>query len=94
MDAPNGHSAIKVKSVHSNRVAHVTIAVLVNCERELQYFPNLDVAKSAAAAPSWHGHQARVVDGLGNLHSKISMPKAARMMQPPKRRLQHLKAPT
>ncbi len=83
MDAPNGHCAIKIKSVHSKRAACITIAVLVNCEREPQYFPNLDVAKSAAAAPMWHGHQARVVDGSANLHPKICMPKAAKMVQAP-----------
>ncbi len=58
MDAPNRHSAIKVQSAHSRLAARVTIAVLVNCEREPQYFPNLDVAKSAAAAPTWRGHMA------------------------------------
>ncbi len=83
MDAPNGHSAIKVQSAHSKRAARVTIAVLVNCKREPQYFPNLDVAKSAAAAPTWRGHQARGVDRSGNLHPKISVPKAAKMVQPP-----------
>ncbi len=83
MDAPNGHSSITVKSAHSPRVARVTIAVLVNCEREPQYFPNLDVAKSAAAAPTWRGHQARVVDGSENLHSRIPMPKAANTIQSP-----------
>ncbi len=83
MDAPNRHSAIKIKSVHSKQVADITIEVLVNCEREPQYLPNLDVAKSAAAAPTWHDHQAQVVDGSGNLHPKISVPKAAGMVQPP-----------
>ncbi len=56
MDAPNRHPALKVKSAHHKNAAHVTIAVLVNCEREPQYFLNLDVAKSAAAAPTWRGH--------------------------------------
>ncbi len=56
MDAPNRHPAIK--SAHSKLAARVTITVLVNCERELQYFPNLDVAKSAAATPTWRGHMA------------------------------------
>ncbi len=56
---------------------------MVNCEREPQYFPNLDAAKSAAAAPTWCSHQARVIDGSGNLHSKISVSKAARVVQPP-----------
>ncbi len=83
MDAPNGHSDIKIKSAHSPRAARVTIAVLVNCEREPQFFPNLVVAKLAAAAPTWHGHQARVVDGPGNLHPKITMPKAPKIVQPP-----------
>ncbi len=81
MDAPNGHSAIKVQSAHSKLAACVT--VLVNCEREPQYFPNLDVAKSVAAAPMWRGHQARVIDGSGNLKLKITVAKSARMVQPP-----------
>ncbi len=38
MDAPNRHSAIKVQGAHSKLAARVTIAVLVNCEREPQYF--------------------------------------------------------
>ncbi len=83
MDAPNGHSAIKVQSAHSKLAARVTIAVVVNCEREPQYFPNLDVAKSAAAAPMWCGHQARVIDGSGNLNPKIAVSKATCMVQPP-----------
>ncbi len=83
MDAPDRHSAIKVQSAHSKLAACVTIAVLVNCEREPQYFPNLDVAKSAAAAPTWRGHMARAIDGSGNLNSRISVPKAAKMVQPP-----------
>ncbi len=83
IDAPNKHPAIQVQSVHSNLVARVTIAVLVNCEREPQYFPNLDVAKSAAAAPTWRGHMAWVIDGSGNLNSKLTVPRAARMVQPP-----------
>ncbi len=83
MDAPNRHPAIKVSSAHSKLVACVTITVLVNCEREPQYFPNLDVAKSAAAAPTWRGHMARVIKGSGNLNSKLSVPRAARMVQLP-----------
>ena len=50
MDAPHNCPEIKVMSVHKPPAARVTVAVLVNCERESQYFPNLDVAKSAAAA--------------------------------------------
>ncbi len=83
MDAPSKHPAIKMQSAHSKLAARVTIAVLVNCEREPQYFPNLDVAKSAAAAPTWHGHMARVIDGSGNLNSKITVARAARLVQPP-----------
>ena len=83
MDAPNGLSAIKVQSAHHKLAAHMTIAVLVKCERKLQYFPNLDVAKSVAAAPTWRGHQARVIDGSGNLNLKITVPKVAHMVQPP-----------
>ncbi len=83
MDAPNVHSAIKVQSAHSKLAARITITVLVNCEREPQYFPNLDVAKFAAAAPTWHGHQTSVINGSGNPNSKIAVPKAARMVQPP-----------
>ena len=83
MDAPNKHPAIKVQSIHSNLAAQVTIAVLVNCEREPQYFPNLDVAKSAAAAPTWRGDMAWVIDGSGNLNSKLTVSRAARLVQPP-----------
>ncbi len=83
MDAPNRHPAIKVSSAHSKLAARVTIAVLVNCECEPQYFPNLDVAKSAAAAPTWRGHMAQVIDGSRNLNSKLTMPRATRMVQPP-----------
>ncbi len=36
-----------------------------------------------AAAPTWRGHQTRVIDRLGNVHSKISVSKATRMVQPP-----------
>ncbi len=83
MDAPNKHPAIRVQSAHAKLAARVTIAVLVNCEREPQYFPNLNVAKSVAAAPTWRGHMARVIDGSGNLNSKLTMSTAARMVQPP-----------
>ncbi len=83
MDAPNRHPDLKVKSAHHKHAARVTIAVLVNCEREPQYFPNLDVAKSAAAAPTWRGHTTRVIDGLGILNPKITVARATRMVQPP-----------
>ncbi len=83
MDAPNRHPAIKVRSAHSKLGARVTIAVLVNCKREPQYLPNLDVVKSTAAAPTWRGHMAQVIDGSGNLNSKITVSRAARMVQPP-----------
>ncbi len=82
-DAPNRHDAIKVQSAHSRLAARVTIAVLVNCEHEPQYFPNLDVAKSTAATPMWRGHMAWVIDGSGNLNPKISVSKGAKMVQPP-----------
>ncbi len=82
MDAPNRHPDIKVQSAHSRLAGRVTIAVLVNCKHEPQYFPNLDVAKSAAAAPTWCGHMARVIDGSGNLNLKISVSKATKMVQP------------
>ncbi len=36
MDAPNRHPDLKVKSAHHKNSARVTIAVLVNCEREPQ----------------------------------------------------------
>ncbi len=59
----------------------VTIAVLVNCEREPQYFPNLDVAKSAAAASTWRGKKGKVVDGDGNyLDSDKTPTQAARQV--------------
>ncbi len=83
MDAPNRHPTIKVRSAHSKLAAHVTIAVLVNCKRKPQYFPNLDVAKSAAAAPTWRGHMAQGINGSGNLNSKITVSRADRMVQPP-----------
>ncbi len=53
MNAPHDHPDLKIQSVHKPHAAHVMIAVLVNCEREPQYFPNLDVAKSAAATCTW-----------------------------------------
>ncbi len=81
MDAPNGHPNVKANSVHNPPVAHVSIAVLVNCEREPQYLPNLNVANPAAAALTWCGHQMRVIDGSGNCNSKISAQEAARMVQ-------------
>ncbi len=83
MDAPNRHPALKVKSAHHKNAARATIAVLVSCEREPQYFLNLDVANSAAAAPTWRGHTTRVIDGSGKLNNKLTVAKAARMMQPP-----------
>ncbi len=83
MGAPNRHPDLKVKSSYHKHAARVTIAVLVNCEREPQYFPNLDVAKSAAATPTWRGHTARVIDGSGILNPKLTVAIAARKVQPP-----------
>ncbi len=70
-------------SVHNPHATRVTIAVLVNCEREPQYFPNLDVAKSAAAASTWRGKKGKVVDGDGNYLSSDKTPiQAARQVLP------------
>ncbi len=66
MDAPHNNPDLKILSVHEPHAAHVTVTVLVNCEREPQYFPNRDVAKSAAAASTWRGKKGKVVDGDGN----------------------------
>ncbi len=83
MDAPHNDTDLKVKSVHEPHAARVTIAVLVNCEREPQYFPNLDVAKSAAAASTWRGKKGKVVDGDGNyLCSDKTPTHAARQVLP------------
>ena len=48
MDAPAGHSTVGVKSKEGR--ARVTIAVLVRLDREEQYLPDQNVAKSASAA--------------------------------------------
>ncbi len=83
LDAPHNHPDLKVKSVHEPHAARVTIAVLVNCEREPQYFPNLDVAKSAAAASTWRGKKGKVVDGDGNyLCANKTRTHAARQVLP------------
>ncbi len=83
MDAPFNCPDLKIPSVHNPPAAHVTIAVLVNCEREPQYFPNLDEAKSAAAASTWRGKKGKVVDGVGNYNSSnISPAQAARRVLP------------
>ncbi len=83
MDAPHNCPDLKVMSVHEPLAARVTVAVLVNCEREPQYFPNLDMAKSAAAASTWRGKKGKVVDGNGNyLGSDKSPTQAARQVLP------------
>ncbi len=83
MDAPHNSPDLKVLSVHEPHAARVTVAVLVNCEREPQYFPNLDVAKSAAAASIWRGNKGKVVDGDGNyLGSDKTPTQAARQVLP------------
>ncbi len=74
MDAPHNHPDLKIQSVHKPPAARVTIAVLVNCEHEPQYFLNLDVAKSAAAACTWWGKKGKVVDGDGNYNSSDIAP--------------------
>ncbi len=83
MDAPHNCPDLKVMSVHKPLAARITVAVLVNCEREPQYFPNLDVAKSAAAASTWRGKKGKVVDGDGNyLGSDKTLTQAARQVLP------------
>ncbi len=69
MDAPHNCLDLKIPSVHKLPAARITVAVLVTCEREPQHFPNLDVAKSAAAASAWRGKKGKVVDGDGNYNS-------------------------
>ncbi len=83
MDAPHNDPDLKVMSVHDPPAARVTVAVLVNCEREPQYFLNLDVAKSAAAASTWRGKKGKVVDGNGNFQGSDKAPtQAARQVLP------------
>ncbi len=83
MDASHNCPDLKVMSVHKPPAARVTVAVLVNCEREPQYFPNLDVAKSAAAASTWRGKKGKVVDGDGNFIGSDKTPtQAARQVLP------------
>ncbi len=56
IDIPADHPAmdeLKIVSVHEPPAAPVAIAVLVDCEHELQYLPNLDVAKSMVAKLYW-----------------------------------------
>ncbi len=55
MDAPSDHPDLNIPSAFNPPVARMTITVMINCQCELQYFLNLDVAKSAAAASTWHG---------------------------------------
>ncbi len=82
MDAPHGHKAVSVNSSFVPPAARVTLAVLVDCEREPQYFPNLDVAKSAASASTWRSHQVKVVDGDGQFNSTITPERVARVTMP------------
>ncbi len=82
MDAPHGHEAIPVNSFFVPPTARVTLAVLVDCEREPQYFPNLDVAKLAASASTWRSHQVKVVDGDGQFNSTVTPERAARVTMP------------
>ncbi len=83
MDAPHNHPDLKIQSVHKLPAAHITIAFLVNCECEPQYFPNLDVVKAAAAACTWRGKKGKVVDGDGYYNSDdISPAQAAKRTLP------------
>ncbi len=83
MDAPHNSPDLKVMSVYKPVAPRVTIAVLVNCECEPQYFPNVDVAKSASAASCWRGKKGKVVDGDGNyLDSDKAPTQAARQVLP------------
>ncbi len=82
MDTPHNHLGLKVKSVHEPHAAHVTITVLVNCEREPQYFPSLDVVKSASAASTWWGKKGHVVDGDGLYNTKLTPTMAAKKVLP------------
>ncbi len=82
MDAPHGHEAIPGNSSFVPPAARVTLAVLVDCEREPQYFPNLDVAKSTASASTWRSHQVKVVDGDGQYNSSVTPERAARVVMP------------
>ncbi len=80
MDAPHNCPDLKIPSAHKPPAAHVTVTVLVN---EPQYFPKLDVAKSAAAASAWRGKKGKVVDGDGNYNSSdITLVQAARRVLP------------
>ncbi len=83
MDAPHNCPDLKIMSVHKPPAARVTVTVLVNCDREPQYFPNLDVAKSAATASTWRGKKGKLVDGDGNyLGSDKNPTQAARQVLP------------
>ncbi len=82
MDAPHNHPNLKVKSLHQPHAAHITIAVLLNCEREPQYFPDMDVAKSASEASTWHGKKVRVVDGDRIFNANLGLSKAVKKVLP------------
>ncbi len=83
MDASHNCPDLKIQSVHKPPAAHVTIAVLVNCKRKTQYCPNLDVAKSAAAACTWRGKKGKVVDGNSNYNSSdVGSAQAAKKVLP------------
>ncbi len=82
MDAPHEHEAIPVKSSFMPPAAHVNLAVLVDCECKPQYFPNLDVAKSAVSASTWQSHQVKVVDRDGVYNPSVTPERAARVIAP------------
>ncbi len=77
MYAPHNCPDLKIPSVHKPPADRITVAVLVNCEREPQYFPNLDVAKSATAASTWRGKKGKVVDGDRNYNDSDKTPTQA-----------------
>ncbi len=77
MDAPAGHSTVGVKSKEGR--AWVTIAVIVRLDREEQYLPDQNVAKSASVAGTL-ARKTRVFNEDGSIHEdkkKKVMPFAA-----------------
>ncbi len=80
MDALHNHADLKVESVHWPHATRVTIAVRVNGDRKLQYFPSLDVPKSASAASTWRSKKVRVVDGDGIYSTDLSPSTAVKVL--------------
>ncbi len=67
MDAPNNPKETGISTEMQTRAARVTIATLVNCPRERQYLPDMDVVQSAAMAAVWATKLGIVIDSSGNL---------------------------